>query len=66
MDADVALEERAQDGLDIVEMRGSRRPRLDDLDHSEILRVEAVEKIGSSLCFAQGFAEALQEVVQFL
>ena len=43
---------RAQNGLDIVEMRGSRRPRLDDLDHSEILRVEAVEKIGSSFCFA--------------
>ena len=42
LDADVSLEERAQDGLDVVELWCSRRPGLNNLNHREVLRVQAV------------------------
>ena len=56
LDANVLLEERAEDGLDVVELWCSRKPGLDNLYHREILRVQAVQQVGSLLGFGEWFA----------
>ena len=40
--SDVLLEERAEAGLDVVELGSRLPPRLNGLDHWRVLRVEVV------------------------
>ena len=60
------LKKRAQDAWDVVEMRSGHRPALNDLDHREVLRVQAVELVRSLFRLAECLAKACQEIVHFL
>ena len=43
--SDVALQEGAEDRLDVVQVWGGDRPRLDDVNHCKILGIQAIKQI---------------------
>ena len=43
--SDVALQEGAEDRLDVVQVWGGDRPRLDDDNHRKILGIQAFKQI---------------------